>query len=232
MIKLSNRRKLFLVFIFIILDIFLLIGFLVIRDKTLENTLKNEINSLKELDITKDRYNTEIKTRGNYAIIEKAIKEYLDNYAVNLQSVLGILNNEEFSGLLLADNYTDDLEFKEEFAFIEKTRKTFNREISELIDECDKDNIKDYIRTKMVDPYYISLYEELMLDDNVSRDIIESRELLGRTKSRVNLILDTCEDIFNFLKKNREEWIVENGEVKFKTQALLDQYNAYLNKIK
>ena len=231
MIKLSSRRKFFLIFIFIILDIFLLIGFLVIRDKTLENTLKNEIDSLKELDITKDRYNTKIKTRGNYAIIEKAIKEYLDNYAVNLQSVLGILSDEEFTGLLLADNYTDDLEFKEEFAFIEKTKDRFNKKINELIDECDKENIKDYIRTKMVDPYYIALYEELMIDDNASRDIIESRELLGRTKARVNLILDTCEDIFNFLKMHSEEWVVEDGEVKFKTQALLDQYNAYLKNI-
>ena len=227
----SNRKKFFLIFIFIILDIFLLIGFLIIRDKTLENTLKNEINSLKELDITKDRYNIKIKTRGNYAIIEKAIKDYLDEYAVNLQSVLGILNDEEFTGLLLADNYTDDPEFKDEFAFIEKTRDRFNKKISELIDECDKDNIKNYIRTKMVDPYYIALYEELMIDDNVSRDIIESRELLGRTKERVNLILDTCDDIFNFLKNHNGEWVVENSEVKFKTQALLDQYNAYLKNI-
>ena len=104
----SNKRKFFLIFIFIILDVFLLIGFLVIRDKTLENTLKNEIDSLKELDITKDRYNSKIKTKGNYAVIEKAIKTYLDDYAVNLQSVLSILNDKELTNLLLAENYSDD----------------------------------------------------------------------------------------------------------------------------
>ena len=140
----SNRRKFFIIFLFIILDVFLLIGFLVIRDKTLENTLKNEINSLRDLDITKDRYNTKIKTRGNYAIVEKAIKTYLDDYAVNLQKVLGILNDDEFTSLLLAENYSDDLEFKDEFLFIEKTRESFNNKINELIEDCDKDNIKDY----------------------------------------------------------------------------------------
>ncbi len=227
----SKKRKIFLVLIFIILDIFLLIGFLVIRDKTLENTLKKEINSLKELDITKDRYNTKIKTRGNYAILEKAIKTYLDDYAVNLQSVLNILNDDKFTNLLLAENYTDDLEFKEEFLFIETTRETFNTKINNLIEECDKDNIKKYIRTKMVDPYYISLYEELMLDDNVSREIVESKELLAKTKDRVNTILDTSEELFSFLKKHQEEWTVENNEVKFTTQALLDEYNTYLEKV-
>lgn len=232
MIILSKRKKFFLVFIFIVLDIFLLIGFLVIRDKTLENTLRNEINSLKELDITKDRYNTEIKTRGNYAIVEKTIKTYLDDYAVNLQSVLSILNDKELTELLLSKNYTDDLEFKEEFLFIEETREKFNKKINELIEECDKENIKNYIRKKMVDPYYIALYEELMLDENVSREIIESRELLSKTKDRVNLILDTSEEVFSFLKKHKEEWVVEDGEVKFKTQALLNEYNAYLEKVK
>ena len=211
---------------------FLLIGFLVIRDKTLENTLKNEINSLRDLDITKDRYNTKIKTRGNYAIVEKAIKTYLDDYAVNLQKVLGILNDDEFTSLLLAENYSDDLEFKDEFLFIEKTRESFNNKINELIEDCDKDNIKDYIYTKLVDPYYIALYEKLMLDDNVSREMIESKELLVKTKDRVNLILDTAEEIFSFLKKHKEEWVVEDGEVKFKTQALLNEYNGYLEKVK
>ena len=228
----SNRRKFFIIFLFIILDVFLLIGFLVIRDKTLENTLKNEINSLRDLDITKDRYNTKIKTRGNYAIVEKAIKTYLDDYAVNLQKVLGILNDDEFTSLLLAENYSDDLEFKDEFLFIEKTRESFNNKINELIEDCDKDNIKDYIYTKLVGPYYIALYEKLMLDDNVSREMIESKELLEKTKDRVNLILDTAEEIFSFLKKHKEEWVVEDGEVKFKTQALLNEYNGYLEKVK
>ena len=71
-----------------------------------------------------------------------------------------------------------------------------------------------------------------MLDDNVSREMIESKELLEKTKDRVNLILDTAEEIFSFLKKHKEEWVVEDGEVKFKTQALLNEYNGYLEKVK
>ena len=141
----SNQKKFFLVFIFIVLDIFLLVGFLVIRDKTFEYTLKKEISSLSELDITKDRYNTKIKTRGNYAVIEKAIKEYLDDYAVNLQNVLSILNDTKFKELLLVDNYGDDLDFKGQFMYIEDTKKNFNERIDTLIEECDEDNIKKYI---------------------------------------------------------------------------------------
>ncbi len=228
----SNQKKFFLVFIFIVLDIFLLVGFLVIRDKTFEYTLKKEISSLSELDITKDRYNTKIKTRGNYAVIEKAIKEYLDDYAVNLQNVLSILNDTKFKELLLVDNYGDDLDFKGQFMYIEDTKKNFNERIDTLIEECDEDNIKKYIREKLADPYYIAMYEDLMLKDEVSDDVMQSKEILISNKERVNLIFDTSEQIFTFLKEHRDEWIVENKEIKFKTQSLLDQYNAYLEKVK
>ncbi len=228
----NNKKKFILIIVFIILIVFLLIGFVVIRGKIQENTLKNEINSLKELDITKDRYNKPIKTKGNYAVLEEAIKDYLDDYAVNLQSVLSILKDDEFTNLLLADNYLEDIEFKEQFLFIEKTRKSFNTKINKLIENCDKDSIKDYIKTKMKSKYYIALYEELMLDNNVSSEIIESKELLSKTKDRVNLMLDTSEEIFSFLKKHKDEWVVENGEVKFRSQVLLNEYNTYLAKVR
>ena len=56
-----TRKKFFLIFCFLIIDIILIVGFLVIRDATSFNELKKEVYSLSKLDLTKDRYNRRIK---------------------------------------------------------------------------------------------------------------------------------------------------------------------------
>ena len=104
----SIRRKFFLVFVFIIIDAFLLIGFLYIRDATSINVLKKEVDNLAKLNILTDNYNTPIKTSGKYAIVEKSIKEYLNSYAIGVQEVSSIVSDEELIGILSFDNYQAD----------------------------------------------------------------------------------------------------------------------------
>lgn len=228
----TNRKKFFIVFIFIIIDSFLLISFLVIRDATFENTLRKEIASLQTLDITKDRYNTKIKSRGNYALIEKTIKTYLDNYAKNFQEILNILNDDNFKNLLSANNYLQDgPNFTNSFSYINETKIAFNKKIDNLILDCNEEKIKNYINTVLVDPYYINLYQELMLNENTTQEFIESRKILEETKTKINNFLDVSKDLFTFLKNNSSNWKIENGEIKFQTQELLNEYIKYTNQI-
>jgi len=145
---------------------FLLIGFLVIRDATYLNDLKKEVNELSKLDITKDRYNREIKSSGDYAIVEKTIKDYLDDYAVNLQDVLQVIQDPKLTKILSYENYSTDgaLEFKESLEYISTTKESFNKKIDELSSKLEEDSISNYINDKTNDPYYVNLYLELMLE--------------------------------------------------------------------
>ncbi len=47
----------------------------------------------------------------------------------------------------------------------------------------------------------------------------------------MNNIYDTSSSILEFLAKNKDNWKLENGEIKFKTQALYDEYNNMINKL-
>ena len=114
----SEKRRLFLIFIFTLFNIFLVIGFLIIKDAVDENNLKNEIRGLGSLDIYEDRFNNSIKSRGDYEKVELAIKNYYDEYAVNIQSILSIIESDKFKELLLIDNlknissnYVDSFEY-------------------------------------------------------------------------------------------------------------------------
>ncbi len=228
----SSRRKFLLIFCFILLDMFLLIGFLVIRDATLLNNLKKEVSTLSELDITKDRYNSKIKSRGNYAIVEKAIKEYLDNYAVSLHDVSDIMNDEQLKTILSYDNYLKDgPEFIESLAYLSKTKEKFNKKIDKLINDLDEEIMKNYINKKISDPYYINLYKELMLGDSMVQNFNETRDVLNKLKISVNNVFDVSLEVLNFLIVNKESWKVEDGEIKFLTNDLYNYYNILINKL-
>ena len=229
----SKGKKLVLLFCFIIFDLFLLVGFLIIRDFTEENKLKKEILALTKLDITKDRYNLEIKSSGSYGIVESAIKEYLDDYAVNLQSVLGIINDSQFSKLLSVSNYEEDgPEFASSLTYIDKSQEQFNSDIMMLIEDCDVTKIEGYISDKLSNEYYISLYKELMIDTNMDDDFIKTKTILEDTQNEVNTIFDTSRETLNFLKIHSSEWKIEDNQIKFQTVELVNQYNELISHIK
>lgn len=229
----SSRRKFVLTFCFILLDMFLLIGFLVVRDATILNELKKEVYELSKLDITKDRYNREIKSKGSYAIVEKTIKEYLDSYAVNLQEVLAVINDTKLVKMLSYDNYsTDGPEFKESLEYLKEISENFNLKIDKLLSDVEEDNIKSYIKGKTDDSYYINLYNELMLDGSMIDDFRETKSLLEKTKVSVNNTFDVCNDVLEFLIYNKDSWTVEDGEIKFLTVDLYNYYNALISKLK
>jgi len=229
----SFQKKCFLIFVFGLFNFLLIVGFLIIRDHVLEYNLKSEINRLSKLEITSDRYNTSLKTSGDYALVEEAIKLYLDDYAVNLQEVLGVVNSEEFNGLFSLENYKEDgPDFKNSLAYIEKTKNKFNSDILFLIDKSNEDVIKNNIYTYTRDEYYVSLYEELMFGENSSVDFEENIIMLNNLKDDVNNIFEVSVSMFNFLSTNRGNYTIEDGEIKFKTQELLNQYNSYIKKIK
>ena len=106
---------------------FLLIGFLVIRDATLLNTLKKEEKELLDLDITRSRYQRNIQSRGSYAMVEETIKNYLDDYAVLLQDTLSVMDDEFLTKILSYDNYCNDgPDFNESFVYLDGKKKYFN----------------------------------------------------------------------------------------------------------
>ena len=228
----STKKKFFLVFLFIILDIFLLVGFLVIRDATMLNDLRNEVDDLSQLDFTHDRYNTKIKTNGKYRIVEEAIKEYLDEYAVLVQEVLEIVQDSTLTSILSYNNYQKDgPDFLNSLTFLKEKKNIFNEDMTKLLTNSEEETIKKYIYSKTNEKQYCNLYEELILSDTFKADFQEMKELLINTNNRMNIIFDTSKEVLEFLITHKEEWVLEEGEIRFRTDALYQQYLKYIEKV-
>lgn len=229
----KSKKKFFIIFLFILLDAFLLVGYLVIRDKTNLTDLKKEINEINKLDITKDKFNRRIKTSGDYALVEKTIKNYLTDYSNGVQEVKNTMNDYRLTKILSFDNYTSDgFEFLESFKYLNSTKEEFNKEIDSLIKKSDKKYIKKYIDKKIKDKYYNDLCSELMITDERINSLGETKNTLESIKSKVNKIIDTSTEVLNLLKNNKDDCVLEDGQIKFKSKPVFDKYNELVNKIK
>lgn len=228
----NSRKKFLLVFGFIVLNMFMLVSFLVIRDATMENELKNEMEYLSKLDITKDRYNKKTVTRGKYAVVEKSIKKYLDDYHLELQEVLKLINDKELTTILSYDNYsTDGPEFTKSLEYLNLSKETFNKKVDDLINKFGDEEIKNNIYKSTKEEYYVNLYDNLMFSSNMRSNYNSTIELLKSTKSRMNNVYDTSIEVLNFLVLYKDDWVVEDGEIKFKTQDLYNYYNELISKV-
>ena len=228
----NSRRKFVLVFCFILIDAFLLIGFLVVRDATSINKLKKEINELTKLNVTTDRYNRSLQTSGKYALVEESIKDYLDSYALDVQSVNKRIHDPKLSKILSSDNYLEDgPDFKNSLAFLNESKEEFNTQIDELLFALEEDQIMNNIYERTNDEYYVSLYQDLMFDDNMNNELQQSRDLFQRTRTKVNEVYDTSLSVLNFLITYNDSWELEEGQIKFKSQDLCDYYNSLIAKV-
>ena len=225
----SNKKKFFIIFLFIILDAFLLVGYLVIRDKTNLSNLKKEVNEINKLDVTKDSYNRRIKTSGDYALVEKTIKNYLNDYSKGVQEVKSDMNDTKLTKILSYDNYTSDgFEFTESYKYLEEEKKEFNEKIDLLIDKSSKKYIEKYIKDK----YYNNLCTELLITEKRMKSLEETKQTLEEIKTKVNKIIDTSTEVLNLLKENKDVCTLEDGQIKIKSKPVYDKYNELTNKIK
>ena len=228
----NNKLKVILACAIISFDVVLLFSILILRSATLENNLKKEVNELVDLDFTKDRYNASIKTSGKYGKVEETIKTYLDDYAVSLQSLIVDINDDKLTKILSYENYEKDgPEFKESLEYLSTAKSEFNENIDKLITNSEENSIISYGESKLKNKQSLELYKELMLSNQMLNNFKETKETLIETKTRVNNIYDTSTKVLNFLVKNKANWKLEKGEIKFKTTALYNDYNKMIKEI-
>lgn len=229
----NNKKKFFIIFLFILLDAFLLVGYLVIRDKTNLANLNKEVKEINKLDITKDNFNRRIKTSGDYALVERTIKNYLNDYSKGVQEVKNTMTDSQLTKILSYDNYTSDgFEFVESFKYLSSEKESFNKEIDSLIEKSNKKSMEKYINKKIKDKYYNNLCTELMITEERIESLEETKKTLEEIKSKVNNIIDTSSEVLNLLKDNKDDCVLEDGQIKFKSKPVYDKYNELINKIK
>ena len=202
-------------------------------DATNINLLKKEINNISKLDMSIDRFNRKNKTTFKYKVVENTIKEFLDDYSRKMDSAYKLVSEEEFTKILSYENYVEDGPiFEKSTKYITDSKIKFNNIINDLESDLEKKNIKKLIREETDDTYYIALYDELVFSEELTKQYKNNKELLKEVRSKYNEVYDTSLEVINFLITYKDSWTLEDGEIKFVNNDLLNYYNSLIAKIK
>ena len=226
------KRKSSYVIVFIFIDILLCASLYFIIDATNINLLKKEITSLSKLDISVDKIIKDSKTYFKYRIVENTIKDFLNDYSYKINEVYEFVDDDKLIKILSYDNYLNDGPgFNDSKHYLVDRKIKFNNIINELEKILEEDNIKKLIRNKITNEYNITLYDEMIFSDEFNEQFENNRIFLKELRDKYNNIYDTSLEVLNFLSLYKDSWKLENGEIKFINNDLLNYFNSLFSKI-
>ena len=228
--KKSGKGNTLKVILIVIISIILLLGgiivYFVIQDFKQEDILKQEIVNYSNMDLANDDYSIFVKTKGDYAYIEEAVKKFYKELSDNVKVINYYLSDDELSNVLAPESLLADRpNFIKSYAIIQKDRSKVTSALEKISKLCEEDNVKKLVDKEKVDDYYYNLYKELMLTKNDIEDLKETKEEMEKLSNDLNKFFDKVVEILDLLKNNDSNWSYENGQLYFTTTELVNKYN-------
>ena len=218
------RRKIIIVIVVVVLVIVATITFFVIKDLQQEKSLRKEIDEIQKEIIDVDKISKKLKatvTTGDYAKIEKAIKNYMADNLNTMLTISEALNDEVIPNALTAENYQNDgPDFVKTRKILKNTQDKLSASKETMIILSKDDTVMSYLKN-VDDSYYIDLYKEMVGEESSVDDIKKNIDDI------VNLI-QSQQNVLEFLSENKNMWNVQNGKIQFDDDILLNQYNQLL----
>lgn len=229
----STGRKFLFLISFLIIDVLLICGIFTIRTFSAKNILKLEINALSELDFTADRYNRKVKSTGEYAIVESAIKKYLNDYAMDVQTLLYTRYNNELYNIQDVSKYDDnDFSIDDSIFYIAALKNKFNYDVDNVINNVTEESIYNYISIYHVSDSNEIIYRSLLAENNLIEKINKTQVILSNERIRINSYIDGVYNLGVFLRDNKSSYEIVNDEIVFNNTDVQNAYFKLVNKIK
>lgn len=197
------------------------------------NILTEETNKILQSDITKENIDFNIKTERNYAIVEKAIKEYISELKNIYKEISEIDENINPNNIFSAQNMQD-----KELKAIDEIITDYNDKIQEITDELEdllkEDKIKENITKREISQrkeYYINLYNTIMFSDVMKTQYRNLESEIKTEKSKLTDKVKQIEKTNEFLKKNSDSWTIKNDKIQFTNLIRMTEYYNLLNKL-
>lgn len=229
------KKKILIVLAIIIVIALVVVGYFVVSDLMQEGKLQKELEEIsnlsnaEEIDMEQieERLNRTVTT-GDYAVVEKAFKQYLMDSMDNMTLIAQILSDERMIECLTAENYTEDgPEFTETKEYLTETKEQLEKLKNEYVQFYTEEKVMSYINDKGLDEYYIDYYKTNIAGDILSNDT----QLVETSIDDLIQVLDATEDVINFLAENKNSWQIEDGNIVFDSDALSNQYDGLIEKL-
>ena len=205
-------------------------GYFVFSDMVQERNLEKEMVQISQLMSASSIDTQQVRlmlsrtvTKGDYAVVENALKSYLQDGFDNIERISQILSDEKITSLLTAQNYIEDgKDFIESINYIDITTSELSRRAADYQTFVSGEKAASYIEDKDLDKYYIDLYmSEFSSDPQQPAD-----QTVQEAIDEVISILNTSKEILQLLATNQNSWYIENDTLVFSDESLSERYNA------
>ncbi len=236
----KKSTKIIIAIVIIVLIIVAIIGFLVIKDlkqeKNLEAELDELLSSMDTYPLKYDELETKLNrtiTTGSYKEVENSVKAYIGSFISSIKSLDGLFDSDDIINAVSAENYKTD---GPDFVKTKKNLSTASEELDKISEDLiaffTEEKAMSFIKDKNLDDYYIDLYKKYTVADNESSsEIADTKKELTASLNDFKKLINQEQEIINFLVKNKRSWKIENDEIVFYSQTLVDKYNSLINEI-
>ena len=234
------KKKIFIILgiilVLIIVALAIAVAYTVFQDLRQESKLKTEIEEILDLSNVEE-FNEErireklnsIVTTGDYAVLEKAYKQYLSDQLDNMIEIASLLNDENITNCLTVENYkTDGPKFEKTKQYISNTIQKLKEDKNEYQNYFTKDKVMSYLTTQDLDSYYIDFYQKELIGE------IEEQQGNASIENSINeviLLLKNSEKVIDFLVENSGKWEIKGNSIIFSTTTLSNEYNKLLDSL-
>lgn len=197
------------------------------------NLLTEESNKILQLNVATDDIDFEIKTEKSYAIVEKAIKEYISKIK-NIFIEMEELNNSINPNTIFTAENMKDKNLEEIDNIIKEYKNKSQNYISEYENLVKKEQIQENINNKHISirkDYYTELYNTIMISDTMQNKYTLLEEKIKDEKSKVYEKLNKIEKIKTYLEEHEEAWTIKDNKIQFNNVNRMAEYYNLLNQL-
>lgn len=197
-----------------------------------EYLLSRETDKIGNLDILNDKVDTKIYTSGDYAIVEKTMKDYISDYGKVSQQVIALVDDDTLKNLLTVERIEQDgKEFNETLTYLNQKKTDIETVMNQMIAMTSDQEIMNAIKKTNVSVSYQNLYRKMMLDSDIAGALKQEQNDLIDTREKTIAFTDDYIKIFEFLKANDSSYMVSNGQILFQNESLYQQYQTLVNNL-
>lgn len=197
-----------------------------------EYLLSRETDKIGNLDILNDKVDTKIYTSGDYAVVEKTMKDYIADYGKVSQQVIALVDDDTLKNLLTVERIEQDgKEFNETLTYLNQKKTDIETVMNQMIAMTSDQEIMNAIKKTNVPVSYQNLYRKMMLDSDIAGALKQEQNDLIDTREKTIAFIDDYINIFEFLKTNGSSYMVSNGQILFQNESLYQQYQTLVNNL-
>lgn len=226
----KKKNYIYIVF-FLILFLVLIFGYFSIYRQSQEEKLIYNVEKIAQQDFLEE-VSFSSNSQGNYLLLEEAIEKYLDDFYQQYQKVMSYALRDETMSLLSVSNYSKDgKEFTQSISYVKEEKKLFNQDMKKLLSFCEKTKVYQYSEELELSTYYQDLFQDMIFEHSIYDQLLKLKTSFLESQESMNQVYDVSLDVFSFLKKHSDDWKVENNEIQFSTNLLVEEYQSLVSSI-